>query len=102
MEVQNIGQQFLLLFRDIVYLTIPVDPSDLSKGNVSYEIEVPWTGYPTFDLETSFSDLFRFDSRLLIRGVHLDDEAGTIIEQGWRVTTNDGEPVLESEPINPE
>lgn len=97
MELQAISQAFLLLFRDIVEISVLRDPSQPSLGSVSYEIEIPWNGYPGHNLEPNFSDLFRFESRLLIRGVHLDDEAGTIIERGWRITANDGEPVIESE-----
>lgn len=98
MEIQAISQAYLLLFRDVVEISILRDPSDPTLGSVSYKIEVPWSGYPSHNLEPNYSNLFHFESRLLIRGVQLDDEAGTIIERGWRITANDGEPEVETEP----
>jgi len=99
LESQSISQAFLLLFRDITTISVLRDPSDPTLGSYEYEIEIPWTGFPSHNSDPNYSDLFHFESRLLIRGVHIDDEAGTIIERGWIITENDGEPSREIQPV---
>lgn len=84
----NLAQQFLLLFRDLPWLTV---------GAVRYEVEVDWERYPDLAATPSFSDVEGFASGLVIRGVHLDDDSATFIERGWSVTANGGDPTLDVE-----
>lgn len=93
------GQALLLTFRDIVRLRVLRDPANEAAGFVEYEVEVAWEAHPGFTSAPSVDDLFYFDARLLIRGVHLDDESGTVIRRGWIVSTNAGEPTVDTQAL---
>lgn len=89
------SQAVLLLFRDNVRLGILRDPLDESAGRIEYEVEVTWEDYPSFTMQPNASDLYWFDARVLIRGVHLDDDSATVVRRGWIVSSNEGDPTLE-------
>lgn len=95
----NLIQAFLLTWRDITEIAILRDPSDASLGYGSYDIEIPWDRYPDMDAAPSYSDLVTITTGLMIAGVHLDDESGTMIERGMTIWANDGEPVVELESV---
>ncbi len=88
--------QALLLFgRDIKYVRVAIDPSDLSLGTKDYELEPDWNSFPALDSDPNSDDLLSTLSRCVVRGVHIDEEFGTILERGWIVTANDGTPVTD-------
>lgn len=95
----NLIQAFLLLWRDIVEISILKDPATPSLGSDSYDIEIPWDRYPDMDAAPSYSDLITITSGLMIAGVHLDDGSGTMIERGMTIWANDGDPVVELESV---
>jgi hypothetical protein len=104
-QLYALVQSCILLFRDITEVRVLDDPNDdpVNPTGVykEYEIEMPWPFAPDIDDEPNDSDLFRMTAGVMIRGVHIDDEAGTIIERGWKVTSNDGEPTLDVQVIAP-
>jgi len=88
--------QALLLFgRDIKHVRVAVDPLDPSKGTKDYEFEPDWTGFPDMNSDPNADDLVHAVSRHIVRGVHVDEDFGTIVERGWIITENDGTPLLQ-------
>ena len=100
-EVYSIGQAILLMFRDVVHLQVERDPSQPALGSVEYEVGMPFFGYPTYNTDANKDDLTSLRAQCEIKGVHLDDEAGTIVERGWEITANDGDPTVETQAIEP-
>jgi hypothetical protein len=84
----NLVQQLLLLFRDLPWVQV---------GQARYEVEVDWNAHPDMAATPGYSDLEGFTAGLLIRGVHLDDDSATLVERGWSVTSNGGNPTLDVE-----
>jgi hypothetical protein len=95
----NLVQAFLLTWRDITRIAILRDPATPALGEHSYEVEIPWDRFPDMDAAPNYSDLITTTTGLMIRGVHLDDESGTMIERGMTIWANDGEPVVELESV---
>jgi hypothetical protein len=90
-----LGEAFMFALRDVQVLALPsVSGVALSVDN-EYEIEIVDTEFPRFDAAPNTDDLYMFDSRILVRGVHLDDDSATVIERGWRIDSNDGAPTLD-------
>lgn len=96
-HLYNMTQQLMLLFRDLPYLDVEVDPAQPDLGSVEYPVELDWAGFPDLEAAPGFSDLENFQARLKIIGVHIDEESGTIFTRGKKITTNDGEPTVETE-----
>jgi len=94
-ELTSLGQAFVQMFRDITWLRVERDPSQPALGYVEYAVGIPFFGYPVYNTDPNKDDLNSMRAQVEIKGVHVDDEAGTIIERGWRITANDGEPVVE-------
>jgi hypothetical protein len=94
-QLYAIQQAVLMMFRDITFVRVDIDPNDPAQGYKEYEFHLPFESYPRSVTIPNFSDLVSFFASCVIRGVHIDDEAGTIIERGWRITANDGEPVVD-------
>jgi len=91
------GQAIVLLFRDIIHITIDVDPSDPARGQVSYELDMPFGNQPDYNTAPALDDLRNFRTMCRIRGVHIDDESGTIVERGRELTVNGGNPVVNTQ-----
>jgi len=88
----GLAQALILCFRDLVRLDV---------GGLLYEVEIPWDAQPDFGSVPNFNDLHTFGARLLIRGVHLDDDPGTVILRGWDITANGGDPVMDVQVVAP-
>jgi hypothetical protein len=88
--------QALMLFgRDIKFVRVAVDPLDLSKGTKDYEFEPEWDSFPEMNSDPTADDLVYSVSRCVVRGVHVDEDFGTIVERGWIITDNSGMPRLD-------
>jgi len=98
-HITSMVQAALLMHRDIKYVGVPNDPGDPSAGTKEYDLDMPWDGYPEIETEPNISDLLSASMLCKVRGVHIDEDFGNIVERGWITTQNDGEPVLESESI---
>jgi len=96
-HLTGLVQAILLMHRDVLFVKVLVDPNDPSKGTKDYNLDLVWDGYPELETEPNISDLLSASMTCKIRGVHIDEESGTIVERGWRITQNDGDPVLESQ-----
>jgi hypothetical protein len=83
--------------RDLPWLRVPIDPSDESLGFHEYEWEIPWANFPEVDSMPNTSDIIGFRARLQVKGVLFDASAETVIERGWDITDNDGDPSLYTE-----
>ncbi len=96
-------QSCILLFRDITEVRVLDDAEDdlvnPTGSYKDYEIEMPWPFAPDVDDSPNASDLFKATAGVVIRGVHIDYEAGTIIERGWKITENDGLPTTDMQPV---
>ncbi len=104
-HLYSLLQSCMLLFRDITEVRVLDDPADDPVNPTGtykdYEIEMPWPFAPDVDDEPNDSDLFRATAGVTIRGVHIDYEAGTIVERGWKITDNNGMPTTEVQRIAP-
>lgn len=96
-EIYSIGTAIMLLFRDVVSLRVDNVGGDPSKGYKEYEVGVPFHGHPVYNTAANKDDLTSLRAQVEIKGVHLDDEAGTVVERGWRITANDGEPTVDAQ-----
>jgi len=94
-HLKALTQALLLFHRDVIEVPVLVDPGDPSKGTKDYEFVMPWNGYPEANTDPNQSDLLSVTAQSHLRGVHIDENFGTIIERGWIITQNNGEPVLE-------
>lgn len=90
-HIMAMSQAFLTMFRDVTNISIKRDPSDEDSDDMTYDIKIPFVGYPEILQRPGFDNLYEMKSSCEIKGVHLDLESGTIIERGWRITDNDGE-----------
>lgn len=93
-----LSQACILLFRDITEVRVP-DLEGQTEPYKDYEIEMMRTFHPDIDDEPNRSDLYKSRAGVMIRGVHIDDADGTIIQRGWRITDNDGLPVVDMQSI---
>ncbi len=91
-HLQALIQSLLLFHRDINKVKVLIDPSDPSSGTKDYEFVMPWSQYPDTNTDPTADDLMYATAQSVVRGVHIDEESGTIIERGWIITQNDGEP----------
>lgn len=98
-EITSIGQAILLMFRDVIHVRVARDPAQPALGTVDYELGMPFAGYPIYNTTPNDNDLMSLRAQCEIKGVHMDNESGTLIERGWRITTNDGEPTVERQSI---
>jgi hypothetical protein len=102
MQLFNLCQSCMLMFREITDVRITDDPSDdpvAPTGNYKdYEIRMPWEFPISAEGNVSESDLHISTAGVSIIGVHIDKESGTIVERGWDVTANDGLPVVGVQP----
>lgn len=94
-HLQGLVQAILLFHRDIKFVKVAVDPSDPSKGTKDYEFEMPWDGYPDVTSDPATDDLMYAAMTSVVRGVHLDEDLGTIVERGWIITQNGGDPTVQ-------
>lgn len=90
-----LGEAFMLALRDVQMLALPAVAGVTLSVDNEYEIEILDTEFPRFDAAPNTDDLYMFDARILVRGVHLDDDSATVIERGWRIAANDGAPTLD-------
>jgi hypothetical protein len=93
-HLMSLSQALLLMFRQVRFLTVLRDPATPAKGSYEYELDLPWEAYPELVTDPNRDDLVGLRTTCIIRGVQIDTEAGTLIERGWKVTTNDGEPTI--------
>jgi len=94
-HIHSLVQAYLLFHRDIKHVKVAVNPADLTQGTKDYEFDLAWSGYPGLNTDPTAEDLMYATAQSVIRGVHIDEDSGTIIERGWIVTQNNGEPVLQ-------
>jgi hypothetical protein len=64
-----------------------------------YDLWMPSDGIPQPDLAPDILGLLNAQGGFSVRGVQIDDEAGTVIDRGWRITANDGDPTVETEAL---
>jgi hypothetical protein len=83
-------QALVMLFRDVSYL---------SAAGQTLEFRMPFTGYPTSVTVPNMSDIYSIFAQILINGVQLDYESASIVERGWKITANDGMPILDTQKI---
>lgn len=96
-----LGQAFTLFQRDVVELRVPDDPAVPAGAAKVYEVKCPFEGLPDYNTEPVNAGLFSWGARFMIIGVQIDAEAGTIIGRGWRISSNDGEPVVGTQQEEP-
>lgn len=96
-HLSSLGQAVVILFRDVKWITILKDPANPGLGTVRYELDMPFSGQPDYNTEPSTDDLRNFRATVQIRGVHIDPEAGTIVERGADLFAGDGEPDLDTQ-----
>lgn len=87
-------QACVLLFRDITEVRV-TDFANQSTPYKDYEIEMMWSFHPSNESVPNQDDLYEATAGVMIRGVHVDDDSGTVIQQGWRITANDELPVID-------
>ncbi len=97
-QLTALGQATTIMFRDVKWIEILKDPSDPTLGTDRYELDIPFTGQPDYNTLPSTDDLRNFRASVIIRGVHIDPEAGMIVERGWDLYAGDGTPTIETEP----
>ncbi len=95
MQLYGLHQALLKMQRDIYFIEVDHDPADPSKGQAKYPFRMPFDSYPDVNTTPNESDLNNFRASVIIKSVHVDDEDGTVVERGWRITDNDGEPVVD-------
>ena len=74
------------MFLDVTKLTI--DGGD-------YDMMIPFNQHPTITTVPNQSDIYSVRAAIVIKGVHIDEELGTMIERGYDIYENDGEPILD-------
>lgn len=94
-HIHALVQSLLLFWRDIKFVKVDVDPVDPAQGTKDYEFEPLWEAFPDMSTDPTAEDLLYATSQCVVRGVHIDEEFGTIIERGWIITQNDGLPSLQ-------
>ena len=94
-HLEGLIQGCLLLHRDVKFVKVAVDPSDPTQGTKDYEFEMPWEGYPDVNTDPTADDLMYATLTSVVRGVHIDEDFGTIVERGWIITQNSGDPTLQ-------
>lgn len=94
-HLHSLVQALMLFGRDIKYVRVVIDPLDLSKGTKNYEFEPDWNSFPDMNSDPSADDLVYSVSRCVVRGVQVDEDFGTIVERGWIITDNNGDPRLD-------
>ena len=97
MHLTGLAQACLLFHRDVKFVKVEIDPSVPTLGTKDYEFEMPWDGYPAFNTDPTADDLTYITLNSIVRGVHIDEDVGTIVERGWIVTQNNGDPVLQTQ-----
>jgi len=88
-QLYGLIQSTHLLFRDVTEVRVTDDPGDDPVNPTGtykeYEILMPWEFPVDVNNTPNPSDLFTASAGVRIRGVHIDEEAGNIIERGWIV-----------------
>lgn len=82
----SLNQAYLNFFRDITEFVFDGD---------GYDFRIPFNRYPTIVNVPNQSDLYSIRSAFYVGGLHIYDDDRTMIERGWRVEYNNGEPVVE-------
>jgi len=98
-HMEGLVQALLLFQRDIKLVKVPRDPTDPAAGTKDYEIRMAWDAYPEVNSDPTTDDLMYAATTFFVRGVHLDEDVGTIVERGWSITQNNGDPVLQIQSI---
>jgi hypothetical protein len=92
-------QAFMRLFRSGIKVRVPNEaalPAGLYKD---YQCYMDSGGIPQPDLAPDVLGLLNAQGSFSVRGVQIDDEAGTVIDRGSRITSNDGDPEIELEAL---
>jgi len=63
-----------------IELTMAADEHDATKGTVSYEMEMPFTGVPAVTSRPNEDNVRQFSGTFIIRGVDLDDADMAILK----------------------
>jgi hypothetical protein len=92
----SLGAAFTTLFRDVIYLRVPRDVGDPTKGTADYELAVPFDGQPDYQSPPELDDLHSFAAVVTIRGVDIDESEGIVIERGVDLADD---PSLETQEI---
>lgn len=85
-QAYSLSDAFLKAMRGFPYLGV--------NGH-QYDLEIPWGQEPALTALPNYSDVKGFASQIVVRGVMLDAVGDTVVERGWRITDNDGEPELD-------
>lgn len=87
-HLHALAGQLVLLFRQHPWLAITTDPANPAAATERHQVEVEWENHPDFGaMAPGADDLIGWRAGVLVRAVHLADEPGMIIEQGWNATT---------------
>lgn len=73
MELLALLSEVARYFSRNIALAIDVDAADPTKGQVSYEMEMPFTGLPSVTSRPNEDNVRQFSGSFVIRGVDLDD-----------------------------
>jgi hypothetical protein len=93
-ELMSLMQAFMLAFRDKVTLVMDIDGSNPAAGSHEYEVEIPWEAYPCVTSVPGVDDIRAFRSQIIVRGLQIDSDGGTIIDRGWTIYAGSGEPTV--------
>lgn len=96
-QILGLVQSVLMMHRDVRYLSVQNDPTNPANGMKRYDLDMPWEAYPEIENEPNISNLMTASMMSVVRGVHIDEEFGNIVERGWKIFQNDGEPVVDLE-----
>jgi len=94
-HLEGLVQALLLFQRDIKLVKVPRDPTNPAAGTKDYEFRMSWDSYPDINSDPTTDDLMYAAATFFVRGVHIDEDIGTIVERGWIITQNNGDPVLQ-------
>lgn len=100
-QLHALTQSVMLFLRDVLFVRVldnPLDDLENPTGTYKdYELDLVWDFAFDQNTEANVSDLYESTSVIAIRGVHIDTESGTIIEEGRAITENNGLPITETE-----
>ena len=92
-------QAFMRLFRSGIKVRVPNDAALPAGAYKDYQCYMNSGGIPQPDLAPEILGLLNAQGGFSVRGVQIDDEAGTVIDRGQRITDNDGDPEVELEAL---
>ena len=75
----------------------PAGQTAVELDGQELEHRIPFNRHPTTANVPNQSDIQSVRCGMVIKGVHIDEETGTMIERGTFIIENDGEPILDTQ-----